>query len=206
MSEQYHPEKVVELPPANPGEGESINSAQIEVYKDAAILTWNIDGQTAEIAPVSRAGTNNGWCTPEGFCTTVPDIFNVNGGDQDSPVIIKTVAGTFIAIVQGKLYAAPPRQDKRVFDMNQYFTDANPIIGRDWRIDRRDGGRPLIVKGVSQVGVMLSSRLQSVGVPLSRFPNQKHYSTGYSGDSIRVQQLVGGGYVPPSIKAHGFVR
>jgi hypothetical protein len=49
MSE--YSQKVIELPP-NPGEGDSINSAKIRVYKDTAILTWDTDGQTAEIAPI----------------------------------------------------------------------------------------------------------------------------------------------------------
>jgi len=201
MSE--YSQKVIELPP-NPGEGDSINSAKIRVYKDTAILTWDTDGQTAEIAPIPFGVGGYGWRTPEGLCTTVPDIFNVEyDGDQDSPVIIKTAAGTFIAIVQGKLYAAaPPRQDTRVFDMNQYFTDTNPIIGEDWQIGRRDGGSPLIVKGVSEVGVMLSKRLRWAmpGIDsVDDFSNPKSYSTGYSGDSIRVQRLVGGDWVPPHV-------
>jgi hypothetical protein len=148
---------------AYPNEGFSFDYASVESYADTSFMVWDQPGQTVELAPVTREGTAHGWCTVEqGLGLTMPDIFNVNDGGKGAVVEIARDGKPSVIIQDGYLYAEG-KAKMNVVDLEEYFTAEHPIIGGDWLIGRRDGGRAILLRGITSIRVELSQE-NMVGV------------------------------------------
>jgi len=174
---------------AYPGEGDSFLSARFECYTNTAFMVWDQPGQTVEIAPVPRRGTSYGWCTAESDFCTVPDIFNVNGGERSSAIEISREGKPPIIIQDGHLYLLS-KPNPRVVNLEEYFTPTHPVIGGDWQLSRRDGGTPLLIPNIKAIRVELSRDNEHLGgfqfMPM--WPT-RHQSTGQSAIKLRSNAL-----------------
>jgi hypothetical protein len=178
---------------AYPNEGFSFDYARVESYADTSFMVWDQPGQTVELAPVTREGTAHGWCTVEqGLGLTMPDIFNVNDGGKGAVVEIARDGKPLVIIQDGYLYAEG-KAKMNVVDLEEYFTAEHPIIGGDWLIGRRDGGRAILLRGITSIRVELSQE-NMVGVAndphtwLKGWP-LRHTTVSESGLKLRSDRL-----------------
>lgn len=179
---------------SNPGEGESFDNTRVRGYADGTkFMIWDTPGQVVELAPVPREGTRWGWCTAEASDVGImmPDLFDVNGGDQQAVTAIETTHGTLLVLQDGKLYALRGNELVAERNLSEYFSSEHPVIGATWVIPRRDGGEPLQIRGIRSISVEIHRRLEIHNDSFEFLPayQSRSYSSGYSAIKLKSSAL-----------------